>query len=265
MKKKIISTTVLLALITLVQAHEFWLQPDKFFFKPGERLVVSFKVGENFMGEPWDLKKHRVEKLELHHLTGVGDLTDSVSEGEKKNLTVTLKEEGTHLVVMQSNNAFIEMEGDQFNKYLKEDGLDDIYAHREKTNMLNKSSKEYYSRHTKLLVQVGDKKDDTYKTIAGFPIEIIPEKNPYTLKKGDLVRFKILFEGEPLFGAKVKIWNRFDNRTTLQNIHTEKDGMMETRISNPGPWMVSVVKMVPSKQPGADWQSYWSSLVFGVE
>ena len=99
----------------------------------------------------------------------------------------------------------------------------------------------------------------------GFPIEIIPEKNPYTLKKGDPVRFKILFEGKPLFGAKVKVWNRFDNRTTLQNIHTEKNGIIETHISNPGPWMVSVVKMVPSKQPGADWQSYWGSLVFGVE
>ena len=64
--------------------------------------------------------------------------------------------------------------------------------HRRKTNTLNKPSKEFYSRHTKLLVQVGEKKDDTYKKVIGFPIEIVPEKNPYTLKEGDPVRFKIL-------------------------------------------------------------------------
>lgn len=265
MNKKIISTITLLAVVTLLQAHEFWLQPAKYFFEPGEKLLVRFMVGENFMGEPWDLKKHRIEKLELHRLASVKNLTDSVKEDEKNTLSVSLKEEGTQLVVMESNTAFIELEGEKFNEYLKEDGLDDVYAHREKTSSLNKPSKEFYSRHTKLLIQVGDKKNDTYKKVIGLPIEIIPEMNPYVLKKGDPVRFKILFEGKPLFGAKVKVWNRFDNRTTLQNIHTEKNGIIETRISNPGPWMVSVVKMVPSKQTGADWQSYWGSLVFGIE
>jgi hypothetical protein len=40
--------------------------------------------------------------------------------------------------------------------------------------------------------------------------------------------------------------------------------MIETHISNAGAWMVSFVKMVPSKNPEADWQSYWASLVFGI-
>jgi uncharacterized GH25 family protein len=116
------------------------------------------------------------------------------------------------------------------------------------------------------LIQVGDKKDDTYKKVAGFPIEIIPEKNPYTLKIGDVIRFKILFQGKPAeFGTKVKVWNRYDNRTTVQNIYTEKDGTMETRLSGKGPWMVSVVKMIPSKQADANWQSFWGSLVFGID
>lgn len=265
MKRKTLLTIILFAFLTLATAHEFWLQPDKFFFKLNEKLVVSFKVGENFMGEPWDLKKHRVEKLELHQLSKSISLTDSVKEGVKDNLTFRLKEEGTHLLVMQSNHAFIELDGEKFNAYLKEDGLDEVLDHRQKTNTLNTPAKEFYSRHTKLLIQVGEKKDDTHQKNAGLPIEIIPDKNPYMLKKGDPIRFKILFEGKPLFGVKVKVWNRFDNRTTIQNIYTEKDGMIETRISNPGAWMVSVVKMIPSKQTGADWQSYWGSLVFGIK
>jgi uncharacterized GH25 family protein len=251
--------------MTFVCAHEFWLQPSNFFFKPGEKLFIRFMVGENFMGESWDLKRHRVEKLEHHQFSGIKNLLDSVRDAEKHHLAVSLKNEGTQLIAMQSNNAFIEFEGVKFNEYLKEDGLEDVYAYREKTNTLTKPAKEFYSRYTKLLVQVGEKKDDVYKKVMGFPVEIIPEKNPYALRKGDPVRFKILYQGKPLFGARVKVWNRFDNRTTLQNIYTEKDGTVETRISNPGAWMVSVVKMVPSKLADADWQSYWGSLVFGVE
>jgi uncharacterized GH25 family protein len=188
-----------------------------------------------------------------------------VKEGENENLKITLKEDGTHLLLLQSNNAFAELEGEEFNAYLKEDGLDEILYQREQTKTLLKPAKEFYSRYAKLLIQVGEKKDDIYKKVAGFPIEIIPEKNPYALKLGDVIRFKILFQGKPAFGTKVKVWNRYNSRTTVQNIYTEKDGTMETRLSGKGPWMVSVVKMIPSKEPGAEWQSYWGSLVFGVD
>jgi len=265
MNKKILLSFVLIVGLGLAQAHEFWMQPVNFFLKPGEHLLVSFKVGEGFMGEPWDLAAHKIERLDLHRPTQSRNVIDSVYRDLKKNnLSLRLKDEGTYLLAMQSDNAFIAMEADKFNAYLTEDGLDDILDARKKTNTLDQPSKEYFRRHSKLLVQVGKKTDNTFSKVVGLPLEIIPEQNPYALKIGDPIGFKVLFEGKPLFGAKVRIWNRFENRTTLQNIYTEKTGLVETRVSNPGMWMVSVVKMVPSKQGDAEWQSHWASLVYGV-
>ncbi len=264
MYKRIFLSITLLVLLTLTKGHEFWMQPTKFFYKAGEKLIVSFKVGENFMGEPWDLKRDRIETFQLHQFTKTTNLLDSLKEGKQDNLSYTLKEEGTYMVAMQSTNAFVEMSGEEFNTYLKEDGLDDILEHRKNTNT-TAPAKEFYSRHTKLLVQVGEKNADVFKKILGFPVEVVPEKNPYALKVGDPIRFKILFDGKPMFGVRTKVWNRFDNRTTIQNIYTEKDGTFEVRISNPGPWMVSVVRMVPSTDPMAEWQSYWGSLIFGIQ
>ena len=245
-------------------AHEFWLQPGKYIYEVGETAVISFKVGENFNGEPWDLKRHRVVRVEAHHGSAVVDYKTSVKEGQKDNLEIPMSEEGTHLIVMQSNTAFIKLDGATFNEYLNEDGLSEIVALREKSKTLNDSSREFYSRHAKLLIQVGNKKDDTFKKEIGLPIEIIPEQNPYHLKKGDVNRYKILWQGKPLFGALVKVWNRYNNTTAIQNIYSEKNGTIEVRLSNSGEWMISVVKMVPSTEKGADWQSYWGSLVFGV-
>ena len=65
MAKKVSIVVLLTVLITLVQAHEFWMQPLKFFLHPGERTDVRFVVGENFIGEPWSLKDHKVEKFDM--------------------------------------------------------------------------------------------------------------------------------------------------------------------------------------------------------
>ena len=265
MGKRIFIVTSLIVLINLVQAHEFWMQPVKFLLYPGERTDVRFFVGENFIGEPWNRKGRRVEKLDLHHNAEVKSLLDSLKDDPKANLGIAIQQEGTHLLTLQSDNVFVELEGAKFNEYLAEDGLDDVLSQRKKNGTLDKIGKEYYRRYSKLLLQVGNKRDDTYKKVLGSPIEIVPETNPYTFKKGDLVKFKILSDGKPIFGVKVRVWNRFQNRTLIQPVYPEKNGIIEARISNPGPWMVSVVRMVPSKQSGADWQSYWASLTFGVE
>lgn len=265
MNKKVISLSVLLASGFLLQAHEFWLQPAKFILKTGENLVVNFKVGENFMGAHWNLKKDNLKRIELHQKNTLKNLKDIVVEGEKGTLSTPLANEGTYLLVMQSNNEFSDLRAEKFNDFLKEEELDDAYAQRVKTNTLEKNGTELYARCTKLLVQVGEKTDNTFRKETGLPVEIIPEQNPYALKVGSPIQYKILFQGKPLFGAKVRVWNNYNNRTTVQDIYSQQDGMISTHISNPGMWMVSFVKMVPSKDPKADWQSYWASLVFGVK
>jgi uncharacterized GH25 family protein len=263
LKFSVLSLMIILSAVT--QAHEFWLAPEKFFFKVGEELKVNFSVGENFIGKPWDTKLARIERLDLYHLTNVTDIKQFVKEGTKDNLSVTLNEEGTHLIAMQTTNSFIELEAEKFNAYLKEDGLDEALQYREQHNQIDKPGKESYARYTKLMIQVGDKRDETFKKSAGFPLEIFIEKNPYNIKIGEIVKFRVLFKDKPLFGAKVMVWNRYDNRTTIQPVYTLKNGVIEARISSKGPWMVSVVKMMPSQDKPADWQSYWGSLVFGVE
>ncbi len=245
-------------------AHEFWLQPNKLFYQVGEKALISFRVGENFEGEAWNLKKNRLTRMEVHHLAQRTDLKSVVKEGEKNNLEITLKTEGTHLVVMQSNDAFIELEADKFNEYLKEDGLDYILDERTRTGSLDKPAKEFYSRHTKLLLQAGTRTDDTFKRRMALPYEIIPVQNPYSLKPGDYLECLILYQGKAAPHVLVKVWNKVNTTTFLQNIYSEKDGTITFPINAAGEWMVSSVYMTKSVKTGADYQSLWTSLVFGI-
>lgn len=247
----------------LVQAHEFWVQPDKFRYTVGETARLNFMVGENFAGERWKLNPQRFLRFDHHAASYSEGLIEQLNIGEGNNVEVKLTKAGSHLFVMQSTNAFIELEGEKFNDYLKEDGLEDVLVFRQKNNQMDKAGKEFYARCTKLLLQAGPNSDDTYKKVVGMPLEIVPMNDPYRAKTGDHLSFKVLFEGKPLSFTMVKVWNRKDGTTFMQNIYTKKDGTIDTRLSNTGSWMVSCVKMVPSREEGADWQSYWASYVFG--
>jgi len=262
--KGFFTLTILVLASLLASAHEFWLQPKKYRYKTGEEVKIDFMVGESFTGEFWDLNRHKAEQLELYRVSGVKDLVKEVKSTKGNNLTVKADQEGTYLLAMQSNAAFIEMAGMEFNEYLKEDGLDNILAERTKLNQLEKPSKEFYSRYAKLMVQVGEKTDDTYKKKIGLRYEIVPDQNPYTLKTGDHLQCKVYYEGKPAAHTLVKVWSRINNTTFLQNIYTENDGSIRFPISTSGSWMVSSVKMIKSEKEGADYHSLWASLVFGI-
>ncbi len=102
--KKLISIVVILFTWIGVQSHEFWLQPKKFKYTIGEEMKVAFMVGENFEGEPWDLTKNKIEKLDLHHLAKVINLKTQVRPAEKDKLKFKFTEAGTHLLTIHTSN-----------------------------------------------------------------------------------------------------------------------------------------------------------------
>jgi uncharacterized GH25 family protein len=255
----------LLSTMVVLQSHEFWLEPFKFKVKPGEAVTVRFAVGESFTGEDWNLSKHKVLRMTLHEKQGIQDLTAKVPTQKGVKQKITLANPGTKLIAMQSSPAFIQLNGKNFNAYLEEDGIENVIAWRKENNQDTVGAREFYSRYAKLLVQAGDQVDDTWKKVIGHKLEIVPLQNPSTLKAGDYLTVKILLEGNTLPHTMVKVWGHVGNKIFLQNTYTENDGTVKFPIGASGPWMVSTVRMEKSKDPKADWESSWASLVFSVE
>lgn len=264
MLRRILTAALLLLAFRELPAQEFWMMPDKFQYEKGDSIRIRFNVGENFVGETWNLRPERIASVSLHTKATESDLKVNVEPGRRTHLKVSAVREGTYLVTMEGENAFVELPAERFNEYLKEHALDNVTSLREKDNATDQPGREMYRRISKLIVQVGAAPDDTYKKNTGLPLEIIPGKHPATMKKGDQVQFKILFNGKPDFGARVYVWNNKDNKVFMQPVYSQQDGTIDVRIFNDGDWMISVVKMIPVSNPKADWQSFWGSLVFHV-
>lgn len=257
--------TLLLIFRMDLAAQEFWMMPDKFVYVPGDTIRIRFSVGENFAGETWNLRSERIRSVLLHANSAVSDLTQQARAGNKDHLLIPAVKEGTYQITMEGNNAFVELPAERFNEYLKENALDNVIALRRKTNNTDEPGREMYRRIAQVMVQVGENTNNASVRSTGLPLEIVPGKNTSTIRKGDMVQFKILFNGKPDFGARAFVWNRKDGKTFMQPIYSQQDGTVDVRIFNDGDWMISVVRMVPTSGEKADWQSFWGSLVFHVE
>lgn len=248
---------------TPVLAQEMWLQPFRFVFAPQEPLKVSFKSGLNFSAQPWDLSAHTIARLEAHTTEGVVALADRVKPGAYENVMFDAPRAGQVLVVLESNPVEQAYSAEDFNTYLQDEGHDAVYQQRVKQKLTASAARERRTYHAKLLVQVSEAAGALYRQPQGMALELICDQNPYQLKTGDPVRFTILWQGKPLFGAQVKVWNKREGKINLQQIYTETNGTISTHISNAGMWMVSVSHMTTSA--AGLFETHLASFVFGVK
>lgn len=267
MKNKYTFLSILVSILissSVLFAHEFWLMSNKFRVSINESIALNYYVGEDFMGELWKRKKDKT--LKLTHFTGQTqiDLTELSIKSDTNAISLKFENEGTHVLALETKNSFIALEAQKFNEYLKDDGIDNIYALREQKSELNKPSKEFYRRCAKTLIQVGAKSDNTFKKNTGMPLEIIPMQNPYFSKIGDKMTVKVLFNGKPLSDKMVVTWNKTAaTKTRQQKLRTDANGQMTFFLDQKGQWMVSTVHMIPvENNPEGDYQSFWGNLTF---
>jgi uncharacterized GH25 family protein len=268
--KKIILLFLVCLLSLIVLAHEFWLQPHKFYFTIREVANIRFRVGEHFTGDNWTGNKEKIQQLV--HYTPSGETKDIASElsGNKgDSLQVPLREEGTHMVIFNSTNSFISLAADTFNAYLGEDGLDQPIRYRLQHGENGQKGNEYYQRSVKTIFQVGGKITDDCLKPSSLPLDIIPDENPYAVPYGTdsekpvKVRFQVLFNKKPLADVLVKTWYHTSGKQVkMDTLRTNRRGWI-TAERHPGPFMVSCVYMERNRPDSAvQWQSYWSSLCF---
>lgn len=247
-------------------AHEFWLHPSKFFYKPGDRVSIKFLVGENYDGENWKGNKTRIQQLALYSSKGKEDLATGLTEKEGDSLNIVAAAEGTNVIIFNSINSFIELEAPKFLEYLKEDALTNAIDYREKNKENDSVGREFYQRSVKTIIQVGNAHTDITATPTSLPLDIVAVQNPYSLKDKDSITLKIFFKQQPLANQVIKIWHRVKNETIKAEILSDEKAEIRIPHQRNGRWMISTVRMERlAATEKAQWQSYWGSVTWGFE
>jgi uncharacterized GH25 family protein len=253
--------------ITAVFAHDLFLKLDSFFVSVNQKATIKILNG-SFMASDGAVNYARLADLALVTPSGTRSKpseADFSKDDKTSYLHLKPNEPGNYLVGLSTMAREIDLDAKSFNEYLTEDGIPDTLAERDREKELEKNIRERYSKHVKALFQVGDKQTSNFKQVLGYPVEIVPQNNPYKLKVGDTFEFLCLKDGKPL--ANQYVMTGHDDGTNLrirENIRTDKKGIGNVKLNAAGKWYVKFIQMTKLSDPKINYESKWATFTFEI-
>ncbi len=268
MKRKLLMSFLLCATLILpVFAHDLFLKLDSFFVAVNEKVSIKILNG-SFMDSEGAVTFARLQDSSIISPSGKRtNLKDADFTKEDKTSFLNLQpsEMGNYVVGLSTMPREIDLKAKDFNEYLTEDGIPDTLAERKRKKELTKDVRERYSKHVKTIFQVGDKQSDNYKTALGYPVEIVPVTNPYSLKTGDTFEFQCLKDGKPLANQFVMTGRDESGKlVTGENIRTDKNGIAKIKLVGAGKWYVKFINMTRLNNAKLNYESKWATLTFEI-
>lgn len=178
---------------------------------------------------------------------------------------------GTYVLGVSTAPRMIELAPEAFNKYLRHDGVLDVLEQRTRDGQLKEPARERYSKHVKAVVQVGDVVSGAYDEVLGYPIEIVPLRDPNRLAPGGTLPVRVLMDGAPLPSQLVyasfsghHAHDESGGHVEAFSGRTDDDGVARISVDRPGRWYIRLIHMVEVPEPDVDYESQWATLTFEV-
>ena len=250
-------------------AHDFWIQPSRFWIAPGGATSLAILVGHGPARQRWVLRLNRVVAL---FSVGPGgrrvDHSSKLSQGTyAPDAELTFPAPGLHVIAFENTASANSLPADRFNDYLRAEGIRPAIEWRRRTGATGQPGRETYSRRAKALVQVGRPSPgrQTQATIPlGLTLEIVPDVNPYSPGAARALPVRVFYRGRPQPGALVKVTNLDNDEKPAETHTTDGAGRAVFRLPRSGNWQYNVVWARPILgNPDADFDTVFSSLTFG--
>ncbi|HVT38407.1 MAG TPA: DUF4198 domain-containing protein [Gemmatimonadaceae bacterium] len=259
---------LVLAVAAVAAAHDLFIRPRSFFLKPGETVRMDVLNG-TFEKSEAALAFNRLADIRVVGPAGTTRPDSSAwrVHGDSTELTWVAGDAGTYVVGAAVLPRELTLSAEQFNAYLKEDGIPDVLEARRKNDELSKSARERYAKNVKTLLQVGDAHSRAFATVLGHAAELVPLENPYALRPGAALRVRALVDGSPVAGQLVLAGGVGSDGARIAEAaaRTGSDGVATVRLSKAGHWYVKFIHMVKATgESSIDYRSKWATLTFGV-
>jgi uncharacterized GH25 family protein len=267
--KNIFATVLMASALTpTVQAHEYWIEPNKFEIAPGDNIEADLRNGQNFKGNRLYFLTNGFTRFDI--FDGHDFHKAKGSNGDQPALKFTTTKPGLHVLTYQSTFTSLTFKKwEKFLTYTKNQGLDKVITRHLARGLGKTNFKESYARTIKALVKVGDGTGNDKRT--GLPFEFVAQDNPYRLKvdeKGHRQIVVRLFLEDKWAGNKQVLIFQNNGKITQSTGHTDNQGLITIPLNGGGKFMLSAVHMFEGDDDPAtkkpEWFSYWANLIFAL-
>ena len=249
-------------------AHDLFLRLENYFVQPNSRVRIHVLNG-TFSKSEGAVARNRIRSLDLGGPSGARtlDTTSWIPRGDTTLFAIETGEAGTYVVGASVLPRSIALSAKDFNTYLQSDGVPDVLAQRRRDNTLERPAKEMYQKHVKAVFQVGATRSAGFDRAFGYPAELIPLDNPYSLRAGNTLRVRALVDGQPVANQFVVTGGRTADgaRIAQRSVRTDSVGVARVALRGSGIWYVKFIHMVPAPAGDTvDYHSKWATLTFAV-
>lgn len=260
----LLAGVVLIGMTATVRAHEFWLAPDAWSKPAGQTIHLTLKVGHG--GDVALVPRHAESIVRFDWIDAAGTSqpvaasSDPALAGE-----VVPGAPGHWIAAYESRPSFLALPGPRFEKYLQEEGLDQVIEQRAENGQSERAGFELFSRHAKALIRSGPATRGAADRPIGLECELIAESDLSTGRgAADVLCFRLLLRSKPLAGARVALGSLDADVPPIAQ-RSAADGRVRFPHPGSGRYLVSSVHMEPAADDShARWRSYWASLGFEV-
>ena len=273
MKQKFQLLLIAFICLFILSSHNLFIKLKSFYLTPNTETLIYLYNG-TFDKSEAILARNRMVDVTLIN-PGEKIVHPKNSDWFEENNETVLKfktgKEGTGLLGVSTTSRVGEFTPESFIDNMKHEGLLDVLTERKKSGEDTQPVRKKYSKHVKAIFQVGDKLTDNYKTVLGYPIELVPMVNPYALKIGDELSMQLFIQGKPADGEMV--YASYNNQhgnakdgTLLDafKVLTNSEGIVKIKITNKGHWYFRTVNLIKSYEKDADYISNTATITFEI-
>ena len=243
-------------------AHDTWLIPGQFSVAPKAAVTLEMTSGMEFPRLDAPLKPERVQVAKCRLRAQTFDLTEKAGAPKSLRLKAPLGDEGIATIWVSLAPRALELKPDEVKHYLEEVDAPDALR-REWSQMKEPRWRESYAKHTKTFVRVGSPQDDrSWAEPVGAALEIVPEKDPTTLRLGEAFPVRVLKNGAPF--ANFSLNAVAAGATKGETLKTDSAGRVAFLLSKAGSWMLRGTDIRKSTSPDIDWESDFTTMTIEV-
>jgi uncharacterized GH25 family protein len=269
MKKKNISILLTCALLVLPAfAHDLLLKPSNFFAKINQKISISVMNG-TFQTSEGAVSFARLTDVSVVAPSGVRKNAKEMDFTKNETtafLHIEPREAGNYVVGLSTMWRENSLPAKEFNEYLVSEGIPDILENRKRDKELEIDGRYRYSKYVKTILQVGNKQTDSFKTVFGYAVEMIPQRNPYKLKKGSTIEILCLKDGKPLVGQTVLTGYESGGKLAAEkSVRSDAQGIIKIKLNDAGKWYAKFINMVEVDDPKLNYESKWATLTFEIK
>lgn len=253
MKKTMMILLVALAFAWPVtsEAHIFWLLPEHTVVEVGKPVQIEIGFGHKFPKDE-EIKDERLQSIKVLGPDGKDVPLKKISTVKYE---FTPPNAGSYAVVAQMQPGFVTRTPQGMKMQTKQGVPDANLCFR-------------FDFAAKTLVSAGSQPQGFDRSDKSS-LEVMPLKAPNSLKGGDELPVRVIFQGKPLAGAEIKVTNEAwqdPNEPFALKAKTDAHGDFRLKLDKLGKWLIIASHNTPYHDlTECDENKYQGSLTFEVK